>query len=119
MGWWVYLQDATGKPVMVEPHREGGIVRVNAPDGPVEAEVSVSYNYSQIFHDALGERGPRQFLHRKRAGDLVPELELAVAKLGTDRDPDYWKPTKGNAGVILALLLKWARQHPDAFFEVH
>jgi hypothetical protein len=30
----------------------------------------------------------------------------------------YWKPTPGNAGDALNVLLAWARQHPDATFRV-
>ena len=53
-----------------------------------------------------------------RAADAIPLLENAVARLGTLRDEDYWQPTDGNAGAALAVLLGWARLHPDAVFHV-
>jgi len=43
-------------------------------------------------------------------------LQKAISLLGTERDPDYWKATEGNAGYALSILLGWARLHPTAKF---
>lgn len=48
----------------------------------------------------------------------MERLRIAVNTLGTVRDNDYWKPTPGNAGYALAILLKWAGQYPEARFKV-
>ena len=57
-------------------------------------------------------------MHKKTARDTTARLERAVETLGTQRDDDYWKPTPGNAGYALSILLKWARQHPNGVWIV-
>ena len=52
------------------------------------------------------------------AKDTIAALESAVNKLGTKTSSDYWKPTKGNAGYALSILLSWARQYPEAVWDV-
>lgn len=107
--------------VEIERHAEGGTYAVG---GTTEAEVSITYNYGGFFRDAMEDPDPEEsdilgrMLGGKRAGDVIPMLERAVERLGTERDPDYWKATAGNAGAMLNLLLTWARQHPDAVFKV-
>ena len=46
------------------------------------------------------------------------KIDEAVKKLGTTQDSDYWKPTPGNAGHALNILLTWAVDNPDAIFRV-
>ena len=117
MSWWVYLQDDNGHPVAVAPHQEGGTYVLG---GLSEAELNVTYNYGQHFSDAgveLHYKGGN--LHGKKAKEVVDLLQQAVNKLGTKTSKDYWAPTPGNAGHALSILLSWARQHPEATFEVH
>jgi hypothetical protein len=107
VSWWVYLEDRDGATVHVTPHAEGGTFALG---GTNHAELNVTYNYGRHF------RFPD--LHGQVAIDTVPELQGAVARLGTDRDPDYWQPTAGNAGATCALLLAWAQEHPTARWRV-
>lgn len=104
-----------GELVQVDNHSEGG---THVLGGTTDAELNVTYNYSghffREFHSGLGLR----WLNGKKAVDCVSRLESAVKALGVERDSDYWADTPGNAGYALSILLDWAKQHPDAVFEV-
>ena len=107
MSYWIYLEDENG-PVEVERHAEGGTYAIG---GVSEAMVDVTYNYARHFDFRA--------LNEKQAKETLPALEAAVDELGTERHPDYWEPTPGNAGAAVALLRDWARQHPEAVWDVH
>lgn len=113
MSYWVYLLNEQG-PVEVTRHAEGGTYALG---GTPTAELNVTYNYGTFFRETLGEEGLRE-LQDKKASAVLALLEQAVATLGTERDSDYWKPTPGNAGYALSILLEWAKQYPDAVFDV-
>lgn len=131
MSYWVYLKDPNGPiqcdygqapdacstpclPNMVVPgHAEGG---THALGGTDEAELNITYNYSQHFK-ALHAEGIR-WLDGKTGEDTAPALAAAVQQLGTARDRDYWAPTPGNAGYALSILLDWAQLHPQAVWQV-
>lgn len=113
MSYWVHLVDGDGRDVAVEPHREGGTY---APGGIGEARLNVTYNYAECYR--LFDFSLRD-LQGKRAGDTIDTLAPIVDRLGTQQyQRDYWAPTPGNAGHALCVLLAWARQHPDAIWEV-
>jgi hypothetical protein len=114
MSYDVKLEDASGI-VQVEPHEEGGTYALG---GSSRAVLNVTYNYSAHFHAAFDGMSLRDAIHGKRASDVLSLLERGVHSLGTERDDDYWSATEGNAGHVLNLLLGWARQHPDATFNV-
>jgi hypothetical protein len=107
MSYWIYLDDEAGVPVPVQHFIEGGTLNIF---GSSEAEVNVTYNYARHFDF--------RSLHQRHASETVAELEAAVARLGTERDGDYWSPTEGNAGAACELLLGWAKQHPTAIWRV-
>lgn len=44
------------------------------------------------------------------AYDSIPVLTEGIDRLNTDTDPDYWKPTEGNARKALETLLSFAQQ---------
>lgn len=114
MSYDVRLVDpATREPVAVGLHEEGGTYCVGGRD---EACLNITYNYSPHYYKAFGEGGIRS-LYGKRAGDCIPDLERAVAMLGTVRASNYWESSAGNAGYALSILLGWARLHPDAVFD--
>lgn len=106
MSWWVYLERA-GETVDVPPHTEGGTFAMGGID---RAELNVTYNYRDLFDFDK--------LHGKKALDTVDVLRSAVARLGTERHTDYWKPTSGNAGYAASILLRWAEVYPDAVWRV-
>jgi hypothetical protein len=113
VSYWVYLNGPDGSAVTVKPHEEGGTICVG---GEPTATLNVTYNYGEPY----GVAGfSLRDLQGKTARDVTPELERVVALLGTRRyKADYWAPTPGNAGHALNILLGWAKQHPDAMFEV-
>jgi hypothetical protein len=102
-----------GKPVEVEAHEEGGTYVLG---GRSEASLNVTYNYSKQF-DALDVEKGLRWLYGKTGRETLDRLAHAIAALGTERDNDYWKGTAGNAGHALAVLYRWAKQHPDAVWE--
>ena len=111
MSYWIYLEK-DGKTVEVDNHSEGGTYVLG---GTTEADMSVTYNYSMVTIP-VGFRFSG--LHDVSAADSIPTLERVVKELGTEQDDDYWAPTPGNAGYAANILLKWARQHPDAVWRV-
>jgi hypothetical protein len=114
MSFDICLRTETGETVCVEHHSEGGTYQVG---GTTEAKLNVTYNYSEVTK--LVDFSFRD-IHHKLAGDTIDQLREVVARLGTRRKyRDYWAPTPGNAGHAVAILLKWAEQHPDARWEVH
>ncbi len=109
MSYWVSLKHAgTEFFVTVPPHSEGGTHVLGGTD---EAELNVTYNYSTHWRV--------KDIDGMKADDTIPILEEQVALLGTARDEDYWAATKGNVGYMCSILLAWAKQHPDAVWEVH
>jgi hypothetical protein len=106
MSYWIYLEDENG-PVEVERHAEGGTYALG---GVERAEVNVTYNYAKHF--------PFRTLNGKQARETLPALEAAINELGTERSNDYWEPTPGNAGAAVALLRDWAKQYPEAVWNV-
>ena len=117
VSWWIRLVGEDGECVQVENHAEGGTYCVG---GTNEADLNVTYNYGGRFSECgLEVHTGRGNFHRQKAKDVTALLESAVQKLGTECHPDYWEPTPGNAGRALSILLEWAKQHPEATFEVH
>lgn len=143
MSWWVSLEDhaaphwcSFGTPpeqykpvyagdepcptpcypaVAVKSFEDGGTYALG---GTTEASVNITYNYNRHYRAVWGGAGLAETLDGKRAAEVIPALEKAVATLGTKRDRDYWASEPGNAGAALARLLDWARQYPDAVFRV-
>lgn len=109
----VSLLGADGSVVSVDRHADGGTYVIG---GTTDAEINITYNYGQHIWPLID--GGIKGLHGKRAGDCIDDLTRAVAALGVERDRDYWAATPGNAGYALSILLRWARQHPDATFDV-
>ena len=114
MSWDVMLEDEAGKPVAVDKFAEGGTYPVG---GTEYAALNVTYKYGRSFRTALNPAG-LAWLGGKLAGDVIADLERAVASLGTERDPDYWADSPGNAGFALSILLRWAKANPQATFTV-
>ena len=104
----------TGRPVKVDRHEEGGTYAVG---GITEASLNVTYNYGKYFRRCLDAENGIRWLYGRKAKDCIEPLQAAVNTLGTDRDTNYWNVTPGNAGYALSILLRWARQWPDAVFE--
>ncbi len=113
MSYWIYLRNKDGENVTVDAHAEGG---THVMGGTDEAELNVTYNYGVHIHKYL--KGGLKYLHKKKGKSVIKKLEKAVKELGTERSDNYWDSTEGNAGYALNILLGWAKQHPEAKFEV-
>lgn len=111
MSWWISLVDEKGNSVSVERHTEGGTYPMG---GAVGATLNVTYNYGADFREVGIDLHPDGNVNGRQAKDTVRFLEPAVIRLGTKRTSDYWEATPGNAGYALSILLKWAKQHPEA-----
>lgn len=80
--------------------------------------MAITYNYSPVLAEVLpGFTGLVDLFHGRRAEDVAPDLRLIVEECGTERDRDYWQPTRGNVGAIMQTILGWCEQHPDAVFD--
>ena len=109
MSWWVYLKEGD-ECVPVAPHNGSG---------ESTAQLHVTYNYSERFRVAFDGLGFFEALYGKQAKEVIPLLERAVKHMGYDPIGDYRANTRGSAGHALAVLLGWARQHPQAIFTIH
>jgi hypothetical protein len=116
MSYWATLEDSNGNTVeLSEVHHEAG--GTYALGGTTEATLNITYNYSgwfgKVFPDTglINKRGLR-YLHKMTAANSLPVLRTAIANLGTDTDPDYWKATQGNARAALESLLRLAKTAP-------
>lgn len=116
MSWDVYLKNTDGKVVSVEKFEEGGTYLVG---GSTEANLNITYNYSWFYYKCLDKKKGLKWLSGKTSIGCIDRLQAAVNELGTNRWKDYWTPTPGNAGYALSILLEWAKDNPDAIFEVN
>jgi len=114
MGYSIKLVGEDGEIVSVSRHQEGSNFVMN---GTTDAIIDITYNYSLYFREEIDHIIGIRWLYGKHSYECVDVLEAAVEKLGTKRDVDYWILTPGNAGHVLYILLKWAKQHPNAVFE--
>ena len=114
MSWDVDLLDESGV-VTVPAHSEGGTYALGGTDS---ASLNVTYNYGRWIREGLDVEQGLKWLHDRKAKHCIERLEAAVGKLGTEKDSNYWAPTAGNAGYALAILLGWAKLHPEAHFQV-
>lgn len=108
MGWEISLIcNCCKRPVVVSEHQEGSNINIY---GSTEADLSVTYNYNDIFDFSI--------LNGREAKSTIKLFEQHIEKLGTTRSSNYWIATEGNVGHILNLLLQWAKKHPQAIWEV-
>jgi len=116
MSYDIELVDPVSREVLtldVPHHMRGGTYCLG---GESRAHLNVTYNYSEHFYRTLGEKGIRTIYGMTGAAS-IPVLEQAAAMLGADTDPDYWKPTEGNARRALHQLSALASMRPDGVWE--
>lgn len=116
MSYDIELQDpVTRAPIQLddEHHMRGGVYEV---DGTTRAWLNVTYNYARHYYRVMGDRGIRT-IYGMTGADSIPVLTMAIASLGDDADPDYWKPTEGNAKRALLQLLALAKMRPDGVWD--
>jgi hypothetical protein len=109
MSWWVGVEVDTGGP---EPAQL--------------SDRSVTYNYSPLFHEVLGEDGLRG-LHGVSCADAAPRLSAALRTLlgmteqeqaALIRGDGRWGNPMG-AWDALRWLLEQAQAHPRATIYIH
>ena len=118
MGYHISLNHDVGIE-QVPRHNDGSMRQYgwNDREGTMPAEISVTGNYDPIYQQVTG-KSLKEILGAKPAWVTVPVLNKVVTACGTLKDDDYLKATPGNAGAIAALLLDWARLHPEAMWKV-
>lgn len=102
------------EPAQIERHSEGGTYAIG---GTTNAELTITYNYALHFYEHLDANKGLRWLYGKTGAETLQRLSAAVIALGTERDDDYWKATKGNAGFALGILRLWAVRHPKAVWQ--
>lgn len=124
MGFWISLEK-NNQVVSVDSHTEGGTYVLG---GTTDADMSVTYNYSRFWIDALGPipegsyedlYGLGPWIHGKTAQMTLPLLNAGCKRLVGEPSYDYWDACPGNARQVLEILVKWGIQHPDAVWNVH
>ena len=112
-------------------HMRGGTYQVGRT---TRAHLNVTYNYYRQFarvFDVLTEPRPKspewllkdggpvggiRTVYGLTGAESLPVLDKAIAALGNDVDPDYWKATDGNAKRALTQLLALAAMRPDGLW---
>lgn len=110
MSWDLYLVDAKSQETLQLPekhHITGGTYAVG---GIRDAWLNVTYNYGVHFN--FGG------LDGMTGAESVPTMEPAAARLDTDVDPDYWKPTEGNVRRALENCIALATACPQGVWRV-
>lgn len=98
-----------------EPHHmHGGTYAVG---GEHRATLNITYNYAPSFQKAFGCREGVRSMYGLSGAESIPILKAAIAGLGDDVDPDYWKHTEGNAKSALFQLMALAIMRPDGEWE--
>lgn len=85
--------------------------------GCSEAWLNVTYNYASHFYRLIDAEKGLRGLYGMTGAESVNVLKNAIAQLGDDVDPDYWKPTEGNAKRALCGLLAFAQMRPDGVWN--
>jgi len=115
MSYDIYmLNPETREPVQFEAPLDvrGGTY---AMGGTTEAWLNVTYNYSRHY-GIMGDKGIRT-IYGMTGLDSLAVLDAAIAQLGDDTDPDYWKATEGNAKAALVNLRQIAALCPSAIWS--
>lgn len=116
MSYDIELQDPITHDVLKldKPHfMRGGMYAIN---GTTELHLNVTYNYCEIFHKVLGDKGIRS-IYGKTGAKSIPILEKAISNLKDDVSTDYWESTEGNAKRALTQLKAMAEMRPDGVWS--
>jgi hypothetical protein len=116
MSYDIRLTDPITKEPLLEKENHQLTGGMYAIGGTKELWLNVTYNYGSIFYRVMGENGIRA-IYGMSGAESIPVLKEAIAKLGNDVDPDYWKATEGNAKRSLYKLLALAQMRPDGIWE--
>lgn len=116
MSYDIYLNDPiSGETLQLDiPHQmKGGTYQVG---GTTECHLNITYNYAPSYYKTLGDKGIRA-IYGMTGAESIPILQKAIAQLGDDCDPNYWKHTEGNAKKPLLQLIALAQMRPDGVWD--
>lgn len=117
MSYDLYLRDPVSKESLHldRPHQmKGGTYVIG---GTTEAHLNITWNYGPHYYRVLDKELGIRVLYGKTGAESQALLKDAIAKLGDDVDPDYWKPTEGNAKRALTQLFALAQLRPDGVWD--
>ncbi len=80
-------------------------------------QIVITYNYSRFYYETIDDKKSLRWIYGKTGKEVYPVLEKAIAILGTQADPDYYRATAGNAGSALLALAYFAKKRPDGIFK--
>ncbi len=116
MSYDIYLREPDSNAVIEFDELHFAAGGNYAMGGTTEAWLNVTYNYAPHFYKTMGEEGIRS-IYGVSGKDSIPILSGAIAELGDDTDPNYWKATEGNAKCALQQLLQMAEKRPDGVWS--
>jgi hypothetical protein len=123
MSYDLYLRDPVTKEVLEldeKHHMRGGTYCMG---GEIEARLNCTFNYAKHYYIVFPPanekcRGGIFTIHGLTGAESIPVLLDAAGQLGDETDPDYWKPTEGNAKRALLQLVALARMRPEGVWDV-
>jgi len=109
------IHPITKAPILLDaPHQmRGGTYQVG---GSYEAHLNITYNYGMYYYACMGENGIRT-IYGMTGAESIPILKKCADELGDDTDPNYWKPTEGNAKAGLLQIIAIAQMRPDCVWD--
>lgn len=116
MSYDIYLKDPKTNEVyeLSNPHHmKGGTYCIGGTD---KATFNITYNYSKILCDILGEKGIRT-IYGMSGYNSLPILSEAMSKLTDDPyEVEYWTQSEGNVRIALLSLIILAKQCLDGIW---
>lgn len=95
MSWNISLRDKDDNHLTVHRMNAGGIIETDASLVPLEtptqdASMSVTYNYSPFYYQAIDPDEGISWFDNKKAFDTIPVLQKACSILGTEPYEGPW-----------------------------
>ena len=115
MSYDIYLTDpVSGETLHLDEkhHMTGGTYQLG---GSKECHLNVTYNYTKHY-GSMGRDSIRT-IYEMTGAESIPIMQKCADSLGNDVDPDYWKPTEGNAKRALLQLIALATMRPDGVWR--
>jgi hypothetical protein len=114
MSYDIDLCDENGICTVPEAFVDGGTYAVG---GTNQCSLNVTYNYAPHYYRLIDAKEGIRWLYGKTGAETLPKLREAIAALADDSEPNYWKPTEGNARRALARLASFAEANPKGVWS--
>ena len=131
MSWWVSLKKLNQNVEVVDFRQDPYDFN---PNKRTKADLDLHFNFDPILREYLDKKQGLSWFKGKKGKDVIKHLEEVVKKLSVQHDPilqkegipvkreddrDKWdNATNGNVKYYLDILLEWAREYPEAVFNV-